>query len=232
MHVLGISGSQRGEDVSGTRALVAAVLENTGLDYELVSLRGLNISGCTACLRCTGDNVCKVEDDMTPLREAVAGAKAYVVGAPNHFSGCNAQTRAFLERWFQFRHREGDFLWGKPGVAVGVGGLDGGPPARDIEGFFLFNLIEPVASITATGAAPCYFCGFGETCGIGVPRMRHGDEVKIEPEIIPKVNEQPETMHAAAQAGRRLGHLLRDGWDRREAALRSQERLMDWMAGK
>jgi multimeric flavodoxin WrbA len=232
MRILGISGSLRGKDVSGTRALVAAVLENTGLDYELISLRGRNISGCTACLCCTGDNVCKVEDDMASLREAVAGAEAYVVGAPNHFSGCNAQTRAFLERWFQFRHQEGDFLWGKPGVAVGVGGLDGGPPVRDIEGFFLFNLIEPVASVTATGAAPCYFCGFGETCGIGVPRMRHGDDVTIGPEIIPRVKEQPETMHAAAQAGRRLRHFLRDGWDRREAALRAQERLMDWMAGK
>ncbi|MCF8029316.1 MAG: flavodoxin family protein [Desulfohalobiaceae bacterium] len=232
MRILGISGSQRHEYVSGTRALVAAVLENTELDYELVSLRGQNISGCTACLRCTGDNVCKVEDDMTSLREAVAGAEAYVVGAPNHFSGCNAQTRAFLERWFQFRHREGDLLWGKPGVAVGVGGLDGGPPARDIEGFFLFNLIEPVASLTATGAAPCYFCGFGETCGIGIPRMRHGDDVKIGAEIIPKVSEQPETMRAAAQAGKRLGQCLRDGWNRKEAALRAQDRLMDWMAGK
>jgi multimeric flavodoxin WrbA len=232
MRVLGISGSPRDASVSGTRALVAAILEHTGLDCELLSLRGRNISGCTACLRCTGDNVCKLEDDMASLREAVARADAYVVGAPNHFSGCNALTRAFMERWFQFRHREGDLLWGKPGVAVGVGGMDGGPPARDIEGFLLQNLIEPLASVTAVGAAPCYSCGFGETCGIGVPRMRHGDHVVLRPEMIPRVTEQPETMQAAKEAGRLLGDLLRSGRDRREAALRAQSRLMDWMAGK
>lgn len=232
MRILGISGSPRRDEVSGTRTLVETVLQSTGLDYDLVSLRDKNISGCTACLGCTGDNVCKLEDDMASLRESVARAEAYVVGAPNHFSGCNALTRAFLERWFQFRHREGDLLWGKPGVAVGVGGMDGGPPAGDIEGFFLFNLIEPVASVTATGAAPCYSCGFGETCGIGVPRMRHGDNVQIGPEITPRVEDQPETMRAAARAGEHLGRILRDGWDRRQSALRAQERLMDWMAGK
>ncbi|MEF8824007.1 MAG: flavodoxin family protein [Desulfohalobiaceae bacterium] len=232
MRILGISGSPRREDISGTRTLVGAVLEHTGLEHDLVSLRGRSISGCTGCLRCAADNVCKTEDDMPPLREAVAQANAYVVGAPNHFSGCNALTRAFLERWFQFRHREGDLLWGKPGVAIGVGGMDGGPPARDIERFFLFNLIEPVATVTATGAAPCYFCGFGETCGIGVPRMRHGEDVEIGPEITPKVEEQPEAMHAAAGAGEHLGRILQDGWHRRRAALRAQERLMDWMAEK
>jgi len=232
MRILGVSGSPRPARRSGTRALVETVLQGTGSDYELISLQGRSISGCIACLRCTADNVCKLEDDMISLREKVAEADAYVVGAPNHFSGCNALTRAFLERWFQFRHREGDFLWGKPGVAVGVGGMDGGPPARDIEGQFLQNLVEPVASVTAVGAAPCYFCGHGETCGIGVPRMRHGDNVRIEPEIIPRVEEQPETMHAATQTGEHLGRILRDGWDRRQAALRAQERLMDWMAGK
>jgi multimeric flavodoxin WrbA len=232
MRILGISGSPRRDEISGTRALVETVLQGTGLEHELVSLRGRAISGCVACLRCTGDNVCKLEDDMASLRESVAQAEAYVVGAPNHFSGCNAQTRAFLERWFQFRHREGDLLWGKPGVAVGVGGMDGGPPARDIEGFFLQNLVEPVAAVTATGAAPCYFCGHGETCGIGVPRMRHGEDVEIGPEIIPRVEEQPKTMRAAARAGQHLGRILRDGWDRRQSALRAQERLMDWITGR
>jgi len=211
---------------------VATILEHTGLEHELLSLRGRDISGCRACLRCTGDNVCKLEDDMASLRELLVRAEAYVIGAPNHFSGCNALTRAFLERWFQFRHREGDLLRGKPGVAVGVGGMDGGPPARDIEGLFLQNLVEPVASVTGTGAAPCYFCGHGESCGIGVPRMRHGEGVEIRSEIVPRVVEQPETMQAATEAGKRLGELLKSGWNRREAALRAQDRLMDWMAGR
>ena len=39
MKILGISGSTRKDDVSGTSKLVQTVLENTGCDYELVSLQ-------------------------------------------------------------------------------------------------------------------------------------------------------------------------------------------------
>jgi len=57
MKILGISGSSRNESTSGTYRLVKTVLENTGIDYELISLRGKNISGCISCLQCAKDNV-------------------------------------------------------------------------------------------------------------------------------------------------------------------------------
>mgnify|MGYP001006960879 CR=1 FL=1 len=41
--------------------------ENTGIEYELVSLRGKSISGCTACLGCVKDNICVVDDDLAFL---------------------------------------------------------------------------------------------------------------------------------------------------------------------
>ena len=74
MKILGISGSSRSAEVSGTHKLVEKVLEATGCDYELVSLKGKTISGCTGCLGCVEDNVCKVQDDMGPLRQKVAEA--------------------------------------------------------------------------------------------------------------------------------------------------------------
>jgi len=123
MKILGISGSPRKDETSGVYKLVRAVIENTGVDYELISLRGKKISGCIACLGCAEDNVCKVKDDMTELRDKIIEADAYVIGAPNYYSTLNAITHAFMERWFQFRHQEGDMLWGKLGIAVGVGGM-------------------------------------------------------------------------------------------------------------
>jgi len=122
MKILGIVGSSRKEGVSGVHQLVKTVLENTNYEYKLVSLRGKKISGCIACLGCVKDNICKVKDDLTELRTLIAEADAYVIGAPNYYSTLNAITHAFLERWYQFRHREGSTLWGKLGVAVGVGG--------------------------------------------------------------------------------------------------------------
>ncbi|MBW1981157.1 MAG: flavodoxin family protein [Deltaproteobacteria bacterium] len=95
-----------------------------------------NIAGCITRLGSVKDNVCKVEDDLQPLREKIVAADAYVLGAPNYCSGLNAHTHAFLERWFQFRHQEGNLLWGKLGVAVGVGGmLETTPPMKQKNSF-------------------------------------------------------------------------------------------------
>jgi multimeric flavodoxin WrbA len=113
MKILGISGSPRKEKTSGVHKLVSTVLEATGLEYELVSLRKKNISGCIACLGCVKDNVCKVEDDLQPLRDKIVDADAFVIGAPNYYSGMNAATHALPEHWFQFRHQEEDLPWGK-----------------------------------------------------------------------------------------------------------------------
>jgi multimeric flavodoxin WrbA len=227
LKILGISGSPRSEEASGVHKLVKTVLENTGIDYELVSLRGKKISGCIACLGCAKDNVCKVNDDMAPLRDKLIEADSFVIGAPNYYSTLNAVTHAFIERWFQFRHQAGNLLWGKLGVAVGVGGMDGLPPVADIERFFLYSFIETVAKVNGQGAAACYSCGFGKTCPVGIPLMVHGKGVKITPETIPDVTKQPGVMSAAADAGRLLGDRLRGGHDRAQVTQKMQQKLME-----
>lgn len=231
MKILGISGSARKSDISGCYKLVHTVLENTGCAYELISLKGKKISGCIACLGCVPDNVCKVEDDLMPLREKIVEADAYVIGAPNYYSTVNALTHALLERWFQFRHQEGNTLWGKLAVAVGVGGTAGNFPTDDLEKFFLYNFIETVAKVTAQGAASCYSCGYGETCKVGIPYFLYGEGVKITPEIIPDVTKQPEVMQAAAAAGQLLGERLRQGHDREAVTLKMQHKMMELFKG-
>ena len=226
MKILGISGSPRKKDQSGVYKLVQTVLENTSCDYDLISLKGKKIAGCIACLGCVKDNVCKVEDDLAELRDKIVEAEAYVIGAPNYYSTFNAITHAFLERWFQFRHQEGDSLWGKLGVTVGVGGTTGQFPADEIEKFLLYNFVETVAKVSGQGAASCYTCGHGETCKVGIPNLLHGEEVKITDEIIPDVTKQPEIMAAAVNAGKLLGERLRQGHDRMEVIQRMQEKMM------
>ena len=158
---------------------------------------------------------------MTDLRSLIAEADAYVIGAPNFYSTLNAVTHAFLERWYQFRHQEGDTLWGKLGVAVGVGGTSGTFPADDIEKFFLYSFIETVAKVSGQGAASCFSCGFGETCKVGVPTLLYGEGVKITEDMIPRV---------AAAAGKRLGERLRNGHDRKAVTQNMQQTLMQKFA--
>ena len=226
MKVLGISGSPRREKQSGVYALVGQVLAHTGADTEIVSLRGKTVSGCIACLGCVKDNVCKVDDDLAPLREKILAADALVIGAPNYYSTLNVATHAMLERFFQFRHQTGDLLWGKLAVAVGVGGTAGQAPADAIEQFLLYNFIETVDKVAGQGAASCYSCGHGETCQVGIPSMIHGEGVKITPEMIPDVRKQSDVMDAAASAGKKLGQRLKDGHDRAAVAGAMKDRLM------
>jgi len=227
MKVLGISGSPRKEKKSGVHKLVRTVLDATGCDVEFVSLRKMKIQGCKACLDCVKTNVCAVDDDMRLLRKKIVEADAYVLGAPNYYSGMNAKTHAFLERWYQFRHQEGDLLWGKLGVAVGVGGTAGASPADEIEKFFLYSFIETVAKVCGQGAAACFSCGYGETCKVGIPHALHGEGVKISEEIIPDVTKQPEVMKDAEEAGRELGRRLREGHDRGQVTARMQAIMME-----
>lgn len=226
MKILGICGSHRDSAISGVHRLVKEVLEGTGFEYDLVSLRGRRIHGCTACLGCAQDNICKVQDDMGPLRQLIVEADAYVIGAPNFYSTLNASTHAFLERWYQFRHQEGATLWGKLAVSVGVGGTQGGPVVADMEKFFLYNFVEPIARVEAQGAASCFSCGYGETCKVGIPAMLFGPGTRITEDMVPNVEKHPGAIAAAQEAGRQLGRRLREGHDRMAVAQAMQSRLM------
>jgi multimeric flavodoxin WrbA len=227
MKILGISGSPRAPETSGVYKLVKIVLEATGQDYELISLRGKKIGGCIACLGCVQDNICKVKDDMADLRDKIVKADAYVIGAPNYYSRMNALTSAFLERLYQFRHQTGNTLWGRLAVAVGIGGSSGQVCCDDIERFMDYKFIETVAKVSGRGAASCYSCGYGETCKVGVPVMVHGEGVKITDDMIPDVTKQPEVIAAAKRAGELLGQRLSNNYDRWQVAEKMQEIMME-----
>lgn len=231
MKVLGICGSPRKDTLSGTYRLVSMVVKATGCEYELISLKGMKISGCMACLGCVEDNVCKVEDDFAPLRKKIVRADAYVIGAPNYYSGLNAMTHALLERWFQFRHKEGSLLWGKLGVAVGVGGVTGQTPADEIEKFFSHNFIETVAKVVGRGAASCYSCGHGETCKVGIPYFLHGEGLRITPETTPDVIKVSEVVKAAENAGKLLGQRHREGHSRKSVFIKMKKVMLDKFRG-
>lgn len=226
MKILGISGSCRDEKTSNCYRLVKRVLDSAGMEYELVSLGGKVIRGCIACLGCVKDNVCVVKDDLMPLRDKIVEADAYVIGAPNYYSGINATTAALLERWFQFRHRTGNLLWGKLAVAVGVGGVSGSVVTDRIEQYMGYNFIETVAKVSGQGTASCFSCGYGETCKVGVPYMLYGEEVKITEDMISDISKQPQVLKAAEKAGRELARRLASH-NRGEVTKKMQKIMME-----
>ncbi|MFA7231951.1 MAG: flavodoxin family protein [Victivallaceae bacterium] len=208
MKVLGVSCSPRRNH--STDLLVRETLAGvTGAETEFVSLAGLTIGGCIACLGCVKDNVCKVKDDMQGLRQKIVEADAYVIGAPNYYSMINGLGHCFLERFYQFRHLGGDGVSGKLGIAIAVGSRSGNPVIENIKTFFKYNQIECVGDVSAQGAASCFSCGCGEDCKVGAIHMSFGAGTKITPEITPDLSKQPDKMEKARQLGYELSARLK-----------------------
>ncbi len=116
MNVLGISCSPRRE--RNTNQLVQEILKEIDGDTEFISLSGMSIGPCIACLGCVKDNKCKVEDDMSGLRDKIVAADTLVIGAPNCFDMLNGLAHCFMERLYQFRHQEGNILHDKLAAAT------------------------------------------------------------------------------------------------------------------
>jgi multimeric flavodoxin WrbA len=207
MKVLGISGSPRKDQT--TDQLVKEVLNSMGIESEFISLAGMRIGPCIACLGCVKDNICKVEDDMQKLRSKILEADAYVIGAANYFSMINGLSHCFLERFYQFRHREGKAVAGKLGVAIGVGGSSGDPVIANIKTLFQYNQIECIGAVSARGPASCFVCGYGETCKVGAIQMFFGVGTKITPDITPSLSKQPARIEEARALGKALEKRLR-----------------------
>jgi len=207
MKVLGISGSPRKDH--STDRLVKEVLSAVEVDTEFVSLAGMKIGACIACLGCVKDNVCVLKDDMQQLRDKIVGADAYVIGAANYYSMLNGLAHCFLERFYQFRHQEGTAVAGKVGAAVGIGGSNGDVVVENIKTFFQYNQIECIGTVSAQGAASCFTCGYGETCKVGAIHMFFGPGTKITPDIIPDLDKQPEKLEEARALGQQLSERLK-----------------------
>ena len=171
--------------------------------------------------------MCVLKDDLSSLREKIVEADAYVFGGSNYYNRMNGLMHCLLERFYQFRHREGNTLWGKLAVAVGIGGSSGSVVTDEIEEIMAYNFIETVAKVSGQGAACCWTCGYGETCKVGAIHMLYGPDMKITEDKIPDVRKQPEILKTAENAGKLLGKRLKVDYDRGQITMKMQSLMME-----
>lgn len=104
MKIVCLLGSPR---KNGNSATVAARLADTarslGADVETFYLNGLHYRGCQACYACkNGSEDCVLQDDLTPVLEAVRTADALVLASSVYYGDITAQLKAFVDRSFCF----------------------------------------------------------------------------------------------------------------------------------
>ena len=99
MKALGIVGSPRknGNTEILTKHTLKAIAEE-GLDTELVTLAGLDIRSCNACMVCRTEESCPIKDDLFPLYTKVKEAEAVILASPVYFGSATAQLKAFMDR--------------------------------------------------------------------------------------------------------------------------------------
>jgi len=143
MKILAVCGSHR--EMSNTNKIVQKVAEASGCDFELVYLGKLSIKPCTGCANCMmNEGQCAVDDDMQGLYEKLMEADALILGGPTYFMDISGAVKDFIDRSSAIYYRgvgpsyHPDMPWlgqrplaGKPAVIVTT--VAGGGHERAIE---------------------------------------------------------------------------------------------------
>jgi len=103
--ILGICGSLR--DISNTNRLVKKAAESSGQEFELVYLGDKNIKPCTGCSSCMmSQGTCSIEDDMMEINEKIINADAIIMGGPTYFMDINGALKDLIDRSSATFYRE------------------------------------------------------------------------------------------------------------------------------
>lgn len=154
--ILGIVASKR--RLGNCEILVKEIARRVSFPHELRLLRlpDFDLRHCTGCYRClSSESGCVLDDDLSQVLEAVAGADALILAAPTYFLGAHSSLKIFLDRAISF-YAFGNRLWGKPAVGIGVAGMEGkeGSTHLDIERFLAVILAQNLQTCIIYGALP------------------------------------------------------------------------------
>lgn len=152
MKVVAFNGSARKD---GNTAIlirhVLQVLENEGIETELIQLAGEQIHGCMACGTCkkVQNRECKiVNDNVNTYIKKMAESDGIILGSPTYFAMMSPEMKALIDRAGYVARANGHMFKRKVGAAVVVMRRAGGILTFDaINNFFLINqMIVPGSS--------------------------------------------------------------------------------------
>src|SRR5271157_552611 len=121
MKVIGIVGSPRkgGNTEIMTAHTLKAVAEE-GLETELISLAGLEIKPCSACMACSKGDRCSIDDDLWPIYLKMKAADGIILASPVYFGSATALIKGLIERTGYLSRFNGEPFKGKVGGSLVV----------------------------------------------------------------------------------------------------------------
>ena len=104
MKIVSLLGSPR---PNGNSARIAArfctAAENLGAEVKTFALNKLNYRGCQACMACkTKLDRCILEDDLTPVLDAVRETDLLLLASPVYYGDLSSQLKGFIDRTYSY----------------------------------------------------------------------------------------------------------------------------------
>jgi len=151
MKVVAFNGSARKD---GNTAImvrsVLHVLEEAGIQTELIQLAERDISGCKACYGCVKkkNGKCAVaKDDLNEMLNRMVEADGIILASPTYFADVTSGMKALIDRCGMVSRANGDLLKRKVGAAIVVARRGGAIHAFDsMNHFFLIGQMIVVGS--------------------------------------------------------------------------------------
>lgn len=157
MKVIGIAGSLRPK--SNTLHYVATgleVIEQEGIEIELISLMNKEIKPCTGCYECVEKGYCTIkDDDFAGILEKMRTAEGIILGSPVYLSSVVPQMMSLLARATFVAYWNDKFLTGKVGGPITVARRAGHNIAFSqlLLWFFINGMIVPGSTYWNVGVA-------------------------------------------------------------------------------
>jgi multimeric flavodoxin WrbA len=118
----------------------AKVIQEQGVEAEVISFAGMKIESCTACGKCSETGKCDIQDGLNEIIEKVRSAQGLIVGSPVYFGTARGDVMAALQRIGYVSRKSDQFLSGKVGGAVAVARRGGQTfTLQEMLMFFLIN---------------------------------------------------------------------------------------------
>lgn len=119
--VILLSGSPRAEgNTVQVLRQCAEVIENNGLEAEIISLAGKKIESCIACNKCAELKKCALNDGFNEIMEKVRDAKGFILGAPVYFGTARGDIMSLVQRMGKVSRSTDKFLSWKVGGPIAV----------------------------------------------------------------------------------------------------------------
>jgi multimeric flavodoxin WrbA len=139
--VILLSGSPRKEgNTARLLADAARVIEEAGVEAEVISLSGMRVAACIACGRCEELGECSQDDGLNDIIAKLREARGFVVGSPVYFGTARGDVTAALQRIGMVSKSGSQFLSRMVGGPIAVARRGGHTATiQELLMFFLIN---------------------------------------------------------------------------------------------